>query len=74
MIVIKINLINDNFNLIGKKMKKKIKRVYVAPLCTVYPMQCEAFLKTSVQPKVPGSTEEEWEEEEEIDAGVTRQN
>lgn len=55
-------------------MKKKIKRVYVAPLCTVYPIQCEAFLKTSVQPKVPGSTEEEWEEEEDIDAGVTRQD
>ena len=30
--------------------------------------------KTGVQPKVPGSTEEEWEEEEEIDGGVTRQN
>ena len=48
------------------EMKKK---EYVVPETKVYLMEEELFLCTSVQPKVPGSTEEEWNNDEEVDGG-----
>ena len=39
-------------------------RAYVCPFCTVVKMEQEFFICTSVVPKVPGSTEEEWEDED----------
>ena len=48
------------------EMKKK---EYVVPETKVYQMEEELFLCTSVQPKVPGSTEEEWNGEEDVNSG-----
>nr|WP_287043922.1 hypothetical protein [Prevotella sp.] len=48
------------------EMKKK---EYVVPETKVYLMEEELFLCTSVRPKVPGSTEEEWKEEEDVNSG-----
>ena len=48
------------------EMKKK---EYVVPETKVCQMEEELFLCTSVQPKVPGSTEEEWNGEEDVNSG-----
>ena len=48
------------------EMKKK---EYVVPETKVYLMEEELFLCTSVQPKVPGSTEEAWKEEADVNSG-----
>ena len=42
---------------------------YVKPECRVYLIEEEQFICTSVLPKVPGSTEEEWEEDEDVNGG-----
>ena len=55
-----------NTNNIDNKMKKK---EYIVPETKVYPMEEELFLCTSVQPQVPGSTEEEWEGDEDVNSG-----
>ena len=43
-------------------MKKK--EIYIKPECMAIQAEIEQFVCTSVVPKVPGSTEEEWEDEE----------
>ena len=41
------------------------KRNYEAPQCEVLHLDGEYFICTSVLPKVPGSSEEKWENEKE---------
>ena len=48
------------------KMKKK---EYIVPETETYSMEEEQFLCTSVRPQVPGSTEEEWEGDEDVNSG-----
>ena len=57
-----------NTNNIDYRYKMK-KKEYIVPETKVYPMEEELFLCTSVQPQVPGSTEEEWEEDEDVNSG-----
>lgn len=49
--------------------RKSRKRAYVKPECEVFPLLTEGFICTSITPKVPGSVEEEWGNEEEEDGG-----
>ena len=42
---------------------------YVKPECRVYSMGEEQFICTSVLPKVPGSTEDGWNNDEGVDGG-----
>lgn len=52
-----------------KKDNKMKKKEYIVPEINVYLMEEELFLCTSVQPRVPGSTEEEWEQDEDVNGG-----
>ena len=50
--------------------KTTLERLFYVKLeCRVYPIEEEQFICTSVLPKVPGSTEEEWEEDEDVNGG-----
>ena len=46
-----------------------MSQLYVAPKTKVYPFEDVPIICTSVVPQVPGSTEEEWENDQEIDGG-----
>lgn len=52
-------------------MKKKefSKKRYETPECNIYYIQNESFICTSVHPKVPGTSQETWEEDEDEDGG-----
>lgn len=52
-------------------MKKKDleKLPYMRPMCHVIEVEDERFICTSVVPQVPGSTEEEWDNDEDVDGG-----
>ena len=52
-----------------KKDNKMKKKEYIVPEINVYLMEEELFLCTSVQPQIPGSTEEEWEQDEDVNGG-----
>lgn len=45
------------------------KKPYVAPVCTVIPMQTENFICTSVLPDAPASVEEGFEYGGEVEGG-----
>ena len=72
-------ILNRNLNILenGKiweiieKMKKKefSKKRYETPECNIYYIQNESFICTSVHPKVPGTSQEKWEEDEDEDGG-----
>ena len=41
----------------------KDKRPYISPQCEAIPVEKTNLICTSVIPKVPGSTEEDWDDE-----------
>ena len=46
------------------------KREYITPECKIYPIKDEQLLQsTSIELNVPHTKEEDWEENEDIDAG-----
>lgn len=48
--------------------KKELEKLpYMRPECHVIEVEDEQFICTSVVPQVPGSTEEEWDNEQETD-------
>lgn len=53
-------------------MKKKEcpKHEYEQPRCTIYKVEMERFICTSVYPKAPQTTESDWEQGEDVDGGV----
>ena len=50
--------------------KKKEKKDYEQPKCTVHEMETETFICTSVYPNAPQTTEEDWEDGGEVDGGT----
>jgi len=51
-------------------MKKKKRRMqYFAPATIVHQLEEIPIICSSVVPQVPGSSEEEWENEQEVDGG-----
>ena len=51
------------------KKETKEKRLYKTPECRVIEMDQEQFICTTVLPNPPGSTEEEWGNEEGVNGG-----
>jgi len=50
--------------------KKKEKKDYEQPKCTVHEMETETFICTSVYPNAPQTTEADWEDGGEVDGGT----
>ena len=51
------------------KITELEKLPYMRPECHVIEVENERFICTSVVPQVPGSTEEEWDSDEDVDGG-----
>ncbi|QUB79740.1 hypothetical protein [Prevotella jejuni] len=51
------------------KREKERSQLYVAPKTKIHPYEDVPIICTSVVPQVPGSTEEEWENDQEVDGG-----
>jgi len=49
--------------------KESKKRMYVRPDCMVFPVETESLCQASIVPKVPGSTEEKWKNDEDVNGG-----
>lgn len=49
------------------KKKKNEKELYVAPQCDILLVETESFMKTSVVPNPPASTEEDWDNDQDKD-------
>ena len=49
--------------------KESKKRMYVRPECIAFPVETESLCQASIVPKVPGSTEEKWKNDEDVDGG-----
>ena len=55
--------------LFGMNKKELEKLPYMRPECRVIEVENERFICTSVTPVVPGSTEEDWDNDEDVDGG-----
>ena len=50
--------------------KKKEKKDYEQPKCTVHEMETETFICTYVYTNAPQTTEEDWQDGGEVDGGT----